>query len=388
MGRYSRSEAVLRATLLAGCASAVFISACGGGGNSTGAGSGPATTTTSAVGAVSVSGRQFLRDGQSWVPKGLVSVAFNATPKTRSGLFLTAYNNMSANELSAMKAWGADTVRFMVAQPALDPQDPVFYDSTFLGDIQTAVSEARAAGLNVIVTVQDESGTGEPSPMTLPTAATGRVWQILAGAFSSDTGIMFEIMNEPQPTPSAANWQAWASAMNSMISIIRTSGAKNVLIADGLGFAEYLTGAPALDDPLQQVAYADHPYPHSNTDQSKTGWDSKFGDFAESTDAPVIITEWSDENEPNGVFAYCDSNTPQAALNFLAYLKSMNIGLIGLGYDLPNQPAVPRDGRVMVDFNGTPSTLANGASCGDADFGPGSVLQAYFRTGNVPAQLQ
>ena len=360
------------------------LAACGGGGSS---GSGSSTSSATPVGAVTVSGNQFLRDGQPWVPKGVVSVAFNAAPAIRQGLFLTAYNDLSPTELAAMKAWGADTVRVMVGQPALDPQASL-YSSTFIGDVQKGVTEARAAGLNVIVTVQDESGTGETSPMTLPNAGTGRVWQQLAPMFAGDPGIMFEIMNEPQPLPSAANWQAWATAMNAMVAIIRGSGAKNVLLADGLGFAEYLSGAPTLADPLNQVAYADHPYPHSSTDQTTIGWDAKFGDFAASTNAPVIITEWSDENEPNGVFAYCDGNTPQAALNFLTYLQSRHIGLIGLGYDLPNQPAVPRDGRIMLDFNGTPSTFANGASCDSAAFGPGTVVQSYFRTGNVPGKLE
>jgi len=317
----------------------------------------------------------------------LVSVAFNAAPSVRQGLFLTAYNDFSPTELEAMKTWGADTVRFMIAQPALDPQAPL-YDPTFISHVQTGVTEARAAGLNVIVTVQDESGTGETNPMALPNAGTGRVWQQLAPMFAGDPGIMFEIMNEPQPLPSVANWQAWATAMNAMVAIIRNSGAKNVLLADGLGFAEYLSGAPTLADPLNQVAYADHPYPHSAADQTTTGWDAKFGAFAAVTNAPVIVTEWSDENEPNGVFAYCDSNTPQAALSFLNYVQSRNIGLIGLGYDLPNQPAVPRDGRIMLDFNGTPSTFANGASCDVADFGPGTVVQSFFRTGNVPGQLE
>jgi endoglucanase len=363
----------------------VSLAACGGG--SSQAGSGSSTGSLSPVGAVTVSGPQFLRDGQPWVPKGLVSVAFNAAPAIRQGLFLTAYNDLTPTELTAMKTWGADTVRFMVAQPALDPQSSL-YDSTFISDVQRGVTEARGAGLNVIVTVQDESGTGETTPMALPNVGTGRVWKLLAPIFANDPGIMFEIMNEPQPSPSTANWQAWASAMNAMVAIIRGSGAKNVLIADGLGFAEYLTGAPALADPINQVAYADHPYPHSATDQTTTGWDTKFGNFAASTNAPVIITEWSDENEPNNVFAYCDGNTPQAALNFLTYLQSKHIALIGLGYDLPNQPSVPRDGRIMLDFDGTPSTLANGASCDDADFGPGTVVQNYFRTGNVPSQLE
>ena len=173
-----------------------------------------------------------------------------------------------------------------------------------------------------------------------------------------------------------------------MIRIIRQTGAANVLIADGLNFAERLSDAPRLNDPLEQLAFADPPYPHSDEDQPEAGWDRKFGRFYATANAPVLITEWSDENEPNNVFAWCDSNTPEATLAFLRYLDTRRIGLMAMAWDLPNQPNVPRDGRLMRDFNGTPTTLSGGASCQDAQFGPGMVVQHWYRTGEVPKKLE
>ena len=79
---------------------------------------------------------------------------------------------------------------------------------------------------------------------------------------------MFEILNEPQPKHTAANRALWADAMNNMVTIIRNAGATNVLIADGLNYAEQLDGAPVLADPLNQVAYGSHPYAHSADDQT------------------------------------------------------------------------------------------------------------------------
>jgi endoglucanase len=370
---------VLSAGLIVGCGSSSMTS--------------PAPTPTPAptpgnTGDVTVSGAHFMRDGVAWIPHGVVSAAFNAAPAVRAGGFLTAYNDLNSTELAAMKTWGADVVRFQVAQPALDPQNNL-YDPTFIAAVQNGVTEARAAGLNVIVSVQDESGTGEPNPTPLPDAATGRVWQQLAPLFKGDTGILFEIMNEPQPAPTAANWAAWASAMNSMITIIRVSGATNVLIADGLGFAEYLEGAPTLADPLNQVAYADHPYFHSAADQTSTAWDTKFGTFAATAPAPVLITEWSTENEPPpDPHFYCDRNTATSALAFLQYLQSKSIGLVGYAYDAPNAPNAPRDGRITQDFNGTPTTYSNNAQCTDAPFGPGTIIQNWYHTGSVPAMLE
>lgn len=114
-------------------------------------------------------------------------------------------------------------------------------------------------------------------------------------------------MNEPEPDHTTANWNLWATAMNRLVNIIRGHGATDVLIADGLNFAEQLDGAPVLADPLHQVAYGAHPYAHSNADQTSSGdalpfvgWDAKFGAVPVSALAPTVVTEWSLENYING----------------------------------------------------------------------------------------
>ncbi len=356
-------------------------------------GYGSEVSTTSAAskpGFVTVSGTHFLRDGAVWVPHGINVVAFNAALAVRTGLFGTAYKNFNPTEVAAMKAWGADSLRFLVAQPALDPQSSL-YDPTFLTQLVAGVKSARAIGLSVIICMQDEAGTGETNPAVLPNDGTGRAWQALAPKFANDNGVMFELMNEPELAPSPANWTAWADTMNNMMAIIRNAGAKNVLLADGLAYAEQLKNAPILADPLAQVAYASHPYAHSATDQTPAGWDAKFGNVSVNSVAPVLVTEWSLENAPNlkpNGFQYCDSNSPTAALNLLNYLQGKGIGLMVLSYDLPNQPQVPRDGRATINFNGTPSTLANNVGCTDATFGPGMIVQKWYRTGIVPSSLQ
>ncbi len=308
-----------------------------------------------------------------------------------------------------MKAWGADTIRFQVSQAALDIKDPTIpslYDPAFAGEVVAGVQAARSIGLNVIVSIQDEKGTGEAHPTALPNGGTGRAWSTLAPLLKGDNGIMFEILNEPEPDHTAANWTLWAAAMNSMVMIIRNAGATNVLIADGLNYAEQLDGALALNDPLHQVAYGAHPYAHciagqpASCDADQTadgdgipfaGWDAKFGNVPITSIAPVIVTEWSLENDiaaPSGenTFQYCDESSNQAALKLLGYLQSKGIGLLAFSYDLPNQPMLPRTGRVMLDLNGTPSTLV-GTQCTDANFGPGAVVQSWYQTGVVPGQL-
>ena len=101
------------------------------------------------------------------------------------------------------------------------------------------------------------------------------------------------------------------------------------------------------------------------------------------------MTEWSLENDiaatnGNNTFQYCDAGSNQAALNLLSYLQSKDSSLLAFSYDLPNQPVLPRTGRIMLDLNGTPSTLTN-MTCSDANFGVGDIVQTWSRTGTVPA---
>jgi endoglucanase len=63
-----------------------------------------------------------------------------------------------------------------------------------------------------------------------------------------------------------------------------------VVVAGGLAHAETLTGAQTLTDPLNQVAYAAHPYAFNADQETSSFWDASFGTFAQT--APVIITEW------------------------------------------------------------------------------------------------
>src|SRR5262249_54826380 len=161
---------------------------------------------------------------------GLNMIAFVAPPSAQAGVFLAAYQHYSTAELSALKSWGADTVRFQVSQPGLDPQNSLFTQA-FVDQVHAAVLAARSAGLNVLVSIQDERQSGETTPMQLPNSATIRVWTELAPFFNHDTGILYELMNEPEPTVSVANWESWREAMNAVITAVRATGSTNVVVA-------------------------------------------------------------------------------------------------------------------------------------------------------------
>jgi endoglucanase len=335
------------------------------------------------AGAITVSGNRLLRDGERWAPHGLNMIAFVAPPAAQAGVFRAAYAHYDAAELSALAAWGADTVRFQVSLPGTDPQNAL-YTQAFVDQVRDAVRDARARGLNVIVSIQDEAQSGESTPAQLPNQATLRVWGVLAPLFNDDRGVLYEIMNEPQPKVSAASWVSWRDAMNRAIAAIRSTGSRNVVVADGLIFALSLNGAPALTDPARQVAYAIHPYFHSAADQTQTAWDNKFGTFA--ANAPVIATEWTTvaNAATSGSSYFCDSTTATATLQLLRYLDGKQIGLLAFAYDFSGNLF----GSAVYGFPGVTSSFAGGAACGSPGYGPGTVIQSWYRSGAVPSTLQ
>ncbi len=267
-------------------------------------------------GEVEVQGKELLRDGRRWIPHGFYQIAFEVAPGNLGSadhpFWATAYNKYTPEEYSEMRKAGADSVRLQIAQMGADPQSPLF-DRQFFEKALGAIRAARAAGLTVIVCVQDESHVPGDKPIDLPDEGTRRVWKEIAPQFPNDRGVLFELLNEPRPTPNPRNWKRWKAAMTETIRTVRETGARNVVIADGLGVGQVIDGAPLLDDP--QVAYASHPYARQQHGQTRQAWDEKFGNF--SRRAPVIITEWLS----GGYF--CDAATPESPVKFVNTCKSM-----------------------------------------------------------------
>ena len=317
---------------------------------------------TAASAGVAVRGGQLVKDGQRWVPHGLVQIAFVAPPAAQTGVFAEAYRAYAPADYAEMRRRGMDCVRIQVSQSGLDPQGRLF-DQAFRDRVVSAVHAARAAGLVAIISVQDESQSGETDVAALPNDATRRVWNSLAPVFAGDDGVMFELLNEPNLPPNAANWRSWADAMNRTIATVRRTGARNVVVADGLQYAERLGAAPDLDDPIGQVAYASHPYAHDANGQRPATWDMKFGDFA--TRHAVIVTEWT--TVPN---YYCDADTPRYAAAFLAYLDRRGIGITTYAWDFSG----PKFGSAYHGFPPQPTTF-EGKACGDPGFGPGARIE-------------
>ncbi|WP_446742430.1 glycoside hydrolase family 5 protein [Silvibacterium acidisoli] len=342
-------------------------------------------------GQITLVNNRLMRDGQPWVPHGFFQVAFQASPNEQNvpNFEAQAQANYTPLEYSNMVKAGADSVRVMLGQTVGDPQNTQFYSKDFVNQFIAAVQSARNAGLTVIVSIQDESIVQDQNPTPLPNDATQRVWAQLMPAFKDDKGIVLELFNEagtgPTQVPTATDWQNWAAAMNATIDSVRSEGATNVVVADGLAHAGTLSGAPDLTDKLNSVAYASHPYTFSADSEKPANeqsfLDVSFGNFA--ANHPVIITEW-------GQGYYCGPTNPGFLIYFLNYLQQKGIGLEmsfwdwggptafgGTQYNFPNtQVSMYYDNGSLIpcSTNGSPTPQR----------GPGQTINTWYATGTIP----
>ncbi|HWD75531.1 MAG TPA: cellulase family glycosylhydrolase [Solirubrobacteraceae bacterium] len=322
--------------------------------------------------AISVQGPELLRNGVPWVPRGVQIVGLVAPDPALSGKYIPAHAHFGAAELETAVADHVDVVRFQVSEFGLDPEGPL-YSPSYIQEVQSGVETARALGLAVIMSLQAEPPAGEPSRCPLPDAGAARTWDALAATFAGDSGVMFELYNEPAVAPTATDWALWrnggqviypsgmcqAVGMQTLVDAIRTVAPDNVVIVPGLAGEQSLAGMSPIADPSHpgdpQIAYGIH-YP--SLARGSTSWDRAFG--AISARVPVVISEWDANATTN-----CLPDAPARAQLLLDYLASKRIGIVGFAFDLP--------GTVIADWSYAPTSYSDFA-CGNLAGGPGQVL--------------
>ncbi|AXC09998.1 hypothetical protein ACPOL_0627 [Acidisarcina polymorpha] len=301
-----------------------------------------------------------------WLSRGVVlqgyvrplaTLKIEASSDPTAVTLLKARNNYTPAERAAIRAYGADTIRFQISQPALNPSNTTMYDPDYFNDVVSAIKTARQEGFIVMIMMQDEPITGDTSEDPLPTAETQGDWDLFTPVFGSDRGVVFELYNEPTLLGSATNWQLWlnggtvaaggqtytAIGMQPLISHLRNNGAQNVFVLDALAdnvtdpvtgmtvkeAAATLDGMQAPTDPLNRLVYAVHPYQHGLTVESQ--WDAEFGIPSQSV--PVWADEWS---APEGMSLGLGSMTDtQVAVDLLNYLNAHSIPLCTGAFDVP-----------------------------------------------------
>ncbi|MRT01773.1 cellulase family glycosylhydrolase [Ralstonia pickettii] len=168
----------------------------------------------------------------------------------------------------------------------------------------------------------------------MPDAGTSRAWQSLAPPLIHDNGIMFELFNEPRMDwGSAASHKTWAAGMQILIDLVRSLGATNILLLDGLGYAQWTNDLfPLVHDRMaNRMAMAVHPYldPMRGEDQRDPHayWRKHFSISA--AQVPMIATEWN----ATPTVGCAGVKTPELSLGLMRLLASLHVGVIGWAID-------------------------------------------------------
>ena len=214
--------------------------------------------------------------------------------------------------------------------------------------VKQSVANAITAGLYVILDLHWSAPQRVCPEGQAPMADKDNsipFWISVANTFKDNPAVMFELFNEPfgqnaYPVP-AVDWQIlrdggtfptfvhqntssgqlettnlrWdAAGMQALVNAVRSTGAKNVVLAGPMGWCADLSHWLAYKplDPAAQLAVAWHAYPWGK-DRSKPSW-TGVGDqyqFAAAITAqvPMVITETGQSYSlAQALFAWADHN--------------------------------------------------------------------------------
>ena len=180
------------------------------------------------------------------------------------GIFDTPDGTLMPSIVAAMAAWtGANAVRLPVNEQCwlgLGGVKAADAGAAYRLAIERYVSLLTAHDFAVIL---DLAGTapGQGASVNqeaMPDAHSVAFWRSAAAAFRENTAVVFDLFNEPWPYGSAdtaAAWSCWrnggcvetsqnggaryrAVGMQQLIDVVRSTGAANIVVAEGIQYAE------------------------------------------------------------------------------------------------------------------------------------------------------
>ena len=286
-----------------------------------------------------------------------------------------AGDHLSAADFGLMGSWKANVVRIALNQDFW-LAGSTYSDPTYPARVDTAVSWAESAGLDVILDLHwsDAGVLGSCNPsgncqQRMADANSLTFWSEVAGRYQNDGRVLFELYNEPHDV----TWGVWKSGgtsgqgwtvtgMQQLYQAVRAAGADNLVVIGGLNYAFDLSGVPANRIDGYNIVYATHPYNESG--KSPSAWDMAWGNLT-ATD-PVIVTEFGDSSTVMG-----DGGTvcaSQYSQELITYADSHNAGWTSWAW-YPGGCGFP---SLVTDWLGTPNA-------------PGAVIKAALAGYHDPA---
>lgn len=228
-----------------------------------------------------------------------------------------------AASIQAMRAWDIDAVRVPMNEDCwLGINGVKTGGAAYQQAIEGFVKTLNQQGMYVILDLHwnapgNTKATGQTN--MADSDHSPAFWASVANAFKGNNTVIFDLYNEPHDI----SWSCWKSGcgsyagMQQMVNSIRSTGATNVIMVGGLGWASDLSGwlANRPSDPQKNIAASVHMYGHngcSGTSCINLGAYTQVlaqvpliaGEFGESADGSICSTNvsnafmnWMDQHQ-------------------------------------------------------------------------------------------
>ncbi len=236
---------------------------------------------------------------------------------------------MNQASVTAMKSWNVNAVRVPLNEACWNGEPYVKAQYRGAGYRRAVEAYVRLLNRNGIVAILDlhwtdgrYSGKGAHCQTTaeavcqkpMPDAAQSLpFWTSMARTFKNNNAVIFDVFNEPYPNRAtgateAEAWRCWlrggsfctgigyqVAGMQSLVTAIRSAGARNVILLGGLAYGNDLTGwtSHAPRDPGRNLAASWHFYPW-NACNAPSCWNSQVAPVIAKV--PVIVGEMGEDN--------------------------------------------------------------------------------------------
>lgn len=361
-----------------------------------------ATSNDSSTTSYQVVGNKIIGPGgHQFVPYGFVLACL---AERTYGCSTEPTDSDPLSDLSKIQAssafWRANVVRIQVAPENLNSGESV--SQGVLHDLSDEVRLANRLGMVAIITDQQEYFSGPP----LPTATAVPFWNTIASKFKDDPAVFFDLFNEPRlglakgsGKKGSTYWNVWRNGgttttakatrydfvgMQTLLSDIRSDGAENIVIAEGLNVDKNLKGIPQYALSGTNVAYGMEP-DLTPKDDTPEEWALNWGNLSKSV--PIMMEAFQDwPGSPT-----CNVDSPTLLPQLLSYLKAMHLGLIVwtlnpgimiVGNNLDEPTTYPKNSKQLCLNKPTKS-----ATLGSNNNGPGQLILNFFRANSHPVPV-
>ncbi len=195
----------------------------------------------------------------------------------RSGLeYEKLGNGISKAEIEYICAdWKAQIIRLPFNQ------DWILHDPAYNDYLDEIIGWILANEAYVLLDLQWQDTEVKIPP--IPNEGAVGMWQLLAGRYKDNPGVLYDIHNEAHDT----SWEAWRQRAIEIIEGIRSVHDKALIFVSGLDWAYDLRGWGTDPLPYENIVYSTHPYPFK---AEPWAWDKYFGNFAE--EIPIFAGEF------------------------------------------------------------------------------------------------